>query len=93
MKFLNWLASHTDGVCYVAMAVFGALAIALGKDSAKEFMSPVVLYWAQTFCEANAAGWLALKTYRSTAFANKQTEKKNGNGTPIKTGTQSQTNP
>lgn len=71
-----------DGTIYVGIAIFGAIASALGSDDAAKYIDAVTLWYAKNVCTAAAAGLLALKMYRSTSYSNFVEERKaNGQGT------------
>lgn len=70
---------HTDAILYTLIAVCGALATAFASDDAGKYVTPEHLFWLKTIFGSTASGLLALKMYRSTAFADWQA-KKNGNG-------------
>jgi hypothetical protein len=69
-----------DGATYVAIALFTALATSFGSDEAAKYVCPQALFWIRLACGAISASLLALKMYRSTAFAEAVAEKKNGTG-------------
>jgi hypothetical protein len=69
-----------DGATYVAIALFAALAAEFGTDEAAKYISPMALFWIRLACGTISASLLALKMFRSTAFAEAVAEKKNGNG-------------
>jgi len=72
---------HVSGAIYVSIAVFGAVASALGSDDAAKWIDPRDLWYARNISTAIAAGLLALKMFRSTAYSDDVMEvKKNGNG-------------
>ena len=60
---------HIDGLIFVAIAVFGSIGSALGADDAAKWIEPKMLWFARNGCTAFAAGFLALKMYRSTTYA------------------------
>ena len=61
---------HVDGLIYVLIAFFGAIASALGSDDAAKYIMPATLWYAKNICTAVAAALLALKMYRSTTYRN-----------------------
>lgn len=62
-----------DGWIYVVIAVAGALRISLGSDEAAKYVTAVELFWIKLIVDSVGAGFLALKMYRSTAFADYKT--------------------
>jgi hypothetical protein len=68
-----------DGALYVAIAFFGAWAAGLGNDEAAKYVQDETLFWARNSCGSITAALLALKMYRSTAYAEHVREK---NGAP-----------
>jgi len=60
---------HIDGAIFVAIAVFGAGASALGSDDAAKYIAPATLWYVKNICTAIAAGLLSLKMFRSTAYS------------------------
>lgn len=67
---------YIDGFIYVAIAVLQFLAAAFGDDESAKYIGPLTLYWLKRIVGTLAAGFLALKLYRSTAFADHVKEKK-----------------
>lgn len=67
-------AMAIDGWTYVAIAFFGAAAAAFGSDEAAKYIEPMYLFWLRTFCTIAGASFLALKMFRSTAYADSKTE-------------------
>lgn len=65
-----------DGLTYVLIAFFAAIAAALSSDEAAKFIAPTALFWSRTVCQAFSAALLALKMFRSTAFAEHVEQKK-----------------
>lgn len=70
-------ALHIDGTLYVAIAVAGFLQATCGSDEAINMVPSIVLFYTKVMVGAIGAGALALKMFRSTAFADAKT---NGNG-------------
>jgi len=62
-------SAFVDGALYVAIAFFGAWAAGLGNDEAAKYVADETLFWARTSCGSIGAALLALKMFRSTAFA------------------------
>lgn len=63
---------HVDGGLYVAIGALTALLVSLSSDGAAKHMPADLLWWLQTIVECVNGGLLALKMFRSTAFANSQ---------------------
>jgi hypothetical protein len=64
-----------DGALYAAVAVFAFLQSQIGGDDAANLFSQIHLWWAKVVIGSFAAGTLAVKLYRSTAFADNQKRK------------------
>lgn len=60
---------HIDGALYAAIGALTALLVCLTSDQAKAALSPIHLWAAQTVVETINGGLLALKMFRSTAYA------------------------
>ena len=58
-----------EGILYCIIAVFGFLQTQLATEEATKFISPTTLFWVKTVVGAMSAGALAVKMFRSTAFA------------------------
>lgn len=71
---------HIDGVLYVTLGTFVFLQGYFSTEDASKYMSPAFNFWVNCIVGGILAGASALKMYRSTAFADHQIEKKNGNG-------------
>ncbi len=65
-----------DGLLYVMLAITAVNAGMLTSDAAKELMGKGLLFYAMWINSAADAGLLALKMFRSTAFADHQEAKK-----------------
>jgi hypothetical protein len=80
---------YIDGVLYVCIAVFTFLQTQFGGDEAAKYITPVDLFWLKLVVGALAAGALALKLYRSTAFADNKAaasvQKAIDTGAPVQT--------
>ena len=61
--------AYLDGALYCGIAFFGALAAGFGSDEAAKYVAPAMLFWLRTACGVSSATLLALKMFRSTAFA------------------------
>ena len=60
---------HIDAVLYAGIGVFTALQLGLSDESAYKYVNPYILFWLKWIIGGISAGFLGLKTYRSTAFA------------------------
>jgi hypothetical protein len=71
-----------DGWTYVLIAFFGAVAAAFATDDAAKYIDPAPLWLLKNLCTAISASLLALKMFRSTAYADYKSNGKtpNGNG-------------
>lgn len=76
LYFAGISPAFIDGLTYVMIAFFGAIAAALSSDEAAKFILPTVLFWSRTVCQAIGAALLALKMFRSTTFAEHVEQKK-----------------
>lgn len=67
----NWLFKPVtvDGFLWVSIALFGALQASVSSDDAYKYVDPRVLFWMKTACACGAASSIALKSFRSTTFA------------------------
>ncbi len=74
--FTNISPVFLDGLLYILIALFGALSAAFSSDESAKYLEPENLFWIRTFCGANSAWLLALKMFRSTAFAEHQAQVK-----------------
>lgn len=70
-------AVHIDGILYFTMAVCMSMVASLSSDAAYKYIDPYLLFWGKTFFEALGAGSTAVKTFRSTAFAESKSKKEN----------------
>ena len=68
-------AMFIDGTIYFALAILTFLTTNLGTDEAAKYVSPAVLFWLKTGLGAVASGLLAIKMFRSTAYADHQATK------------------
>lgn len=64
-----------DGLLYVLIAIFGAITACMSTDEAAKYLEPETLFWIRTTASVNSAGFLALKMFRSTSFADHQAGK------------------
>lgn len=58
-----------DGLLYVGIAFFGALFIEFTTDDAKQFIPLATLFWLKLATSSLGGSCTALKTFRSTTFA------------------------
>ena len=68
--------AYIDCALYLAITLFGALSEILDSEDAKGYIPTSYLFWSKSFC---AVAWkvaLALKLFRSTAFADHKLEVK-----------------
>ena len=61
-----------DGLLYVLIAIFGAITACMSTDEAAKYLEPETLFWIRTTASVGGAAFLALKMFRSTAFADHQ---------------------
>jgi hypothetical protein len=66
-----------DGTLYFLIAVFQFLQNAFGAEEAATIMSATFLFWTKMAIGATAAGLLAIKLFRSTAYADHVENKDN----------------
>lgn len=64
-----------DGWIYVIIAMCGAMEASFTSDEAAHYINPVLLFILKSSIAWVGAGSLALKMYRSTAFADYKTAK------------------
>ena len=74
--FSNIPAVFIDGTLYAGIALFGACTAVLSQDEAAKFIVPMWLFVLRAVCSIISATLLAIKMYRSTAFAEHQEMKK-----------------
>lgn len=60
----------TDGIIYALIALFGALSASMGSDEAAKWLEPETLFWTRVLSNNATAVLLAVKMFRSTAYAN-----------------------
>ena len=60
---------YFDGYLYFTIAVCGAVAASLQTDEAMNYIQPSTLFWLRVAVTSIGAGALALKTWRSTGYA------------------------
>ena len=68
-------AVFIDGTLYVALALLTFLTGYFGSDEAAKWISAATLFWVKGILGAASATALAIKLFRSTAFADHQAEK------------------
>jgi len=68
-------AVFIDGLIYILLALTAANGAFLGSDNAAKYISPQVLFYLQWSNDGGGAMLLALKMFRSTAFAEHQKSK------------------
>lgn len=67
----------TDGFIVVMIQMLTFLSTSFGTDEAAKYISPVVLFWTKVAIGELASMFLAIKMFRSTAFAAHQQRKAN----------------
>lgn len=75
--FASIPAVFIDGLLYVLIAFFGFWTGSLSSDDSGKYISPRILWWGKQALGSVAAALLAVKMFRSTAFADHQQQKKN----------------
>ncbi len=68
-----------DGNLYVWLAVMQAMQLGFGSDEASKFYEPSTIFHVRLGINCISAGLLALKMYRSTAYADQKAEKEKAN--------------
>ena len=63
-----------DGALYWLMAIFSAMIAVLSTDQAAKNIEASLLFWLQSVTSVLNAGFLAIKMFRSTAFADHKKE-------------------
>ena len=81
----NYLASvpavFIDGSTYIAIAVFAAALTMYSSDDAAKYVDPETLWKVKGGLGVVSAGLLALKMFRSTAYAEHQEDKRRSGDT------------
>lgn len=72
---------QVDGWLYTGMGVFGFLTVTFGSDESYKYVNPYLVFWLKVFFGCGLAGCTALKTFRSTAYAD-HLKNQNGNSKP-----------
>lgn len=79
----NYLASvpavFIDGLTYVLIAILAAALTMYSTDDAAKYIEPQTLWKVKGALGIVSAGLLALKMFRSTAYADHQENKRHGN--------------
>lgn len=60
---------HVDGMLYFLIGVTGAMVLTFSSDAAYKYVDPNRLFWFKAMASWTLAGATALKTYRSTGYA------------------------
>ena len=74
-------AVFIDGLIYVLIAVGAAALTMYSTDDAAKFVDPHMLWLIKGTLGIGSAGVLALKMFRSTAYADHQSDKKKAGNT------------
>ncbi len=74
--FATLPAVFIDGLIYVILAMNATVTAILSSDTARTLIGPVYLFWVTSINAMIGSGLLALKMFRSTAFADHQQDKK-----------------
>lgn len=69
-----------DGATFVLIQMLTFLSASFGSDQAAKFIEAKTLWILQISIGGLASGFLALKMFRSTAYADDKRKKENGNG-------------
>lgn len=65
-----------DGAAFVLIQMLTFLTAAFGGDEAAKYISPKTLFWLKLIVGELAAGFLAFKMFRSTAYSQSIQDKK-----------------
>lgn len=73
-RVMTWLAGditpvQLDGWIYVLIAFFAAIFATFSDDTVYKYCNPTLAYWTEHLSGWAGAALLALKMYRSTAYA------------------------
>lgn len=63
-----------DGATFVLIQMLTFLTACFGGDEAAKYISPQTLFWLKLAVGESACGFLALKMFRSTAYADAKAE-------------------
>lgn len=75
-KYLSQLPPvFVDGFLYVMVQTLTVLSTQFGTDEAAKYIEPTLLFWIKIVIGELAAGFLALKMFRSTTFAEHRASK------------------
>ncbi len=69
---------HIDGAIFVAIAVTMAMAQTFGSDEAAKYISQETLWYLKNIVGWGSAGFLAVKMFRSQAYAHDVKEQQTG---------------
>lgn len=72
-----------DGLLYVLIAMGAAAVIVLSDNEIYKYASPYFVFYAKSAANIILAGATALKTYRSSSYADHVKEKKESGNTTI----------
>lgn len=75
-----------DGATFVAIQMLTFLSAAFGTDEAAKYITPVPLFWIKIIVGEMASGFLALKMFRSTSYAESKRDEQNKNSNGGSTG-------
>ena len=73
---MKWKPVHVDGALWVSIGLFTAMLAGLNSDDAYKYCNPYVLFWVRWFLTSVNGAAMALKMYRSTAYARSQDDEK-----------------
>lgn len=73
--FSNIPPVFIDGFIYVCIQMLTVLSTQIGSDEAAKWISPAALFWIKITVGELAAGFLAIKMYRSTSYAEHREQK------------------
>lgn len=80
-KYFSQIPSvFIDGGIYVCISVLTFLSMQFGSDEAAKYISATTLFWLKLIIGGSSAGFLAIKMFRSTQFAEHQQAKKDLEG-------------
>lgn len=70
--FMKVSPMFIDGFIYVCIQILTVLSTQIGTDEAAKYITPTLLFWIKILVGELAAGFLAVKMYRSTQYADHQ---------------------